>query len=118
MRKDIGPGEAGRLQGQRGRPFQGFRSRVDGYFIERARVAGLRVLGRTSTPEFGSSAFTHSLICGITRKCMFPGLGVAVRGAQVRSPHVGLFRADERAFAAGLDAYGPDARARRVSNLG
>lgn len=67
LRKDTGPSEAGRLQEQGSRLFQGFRATVESYFMERARAGGLRILGRTTLPEFGMSGFSESLLCGITR---------------------------------------------------
>ncbi|RUV01914.1 amidase [Mesorhizobium sp. M6A.T.Cr.TU.017.01.1.1] len=66
LRKDLGPTEAGRLQECGSRLFVGYRSTVDSYFIQRARAAGLRVLGRTTTPELGIGS-SESALCGITR---------------------------------------------------
>ncbi|RVC80597.1 amidase [Mesorhizobium sp. M2A.F.Ca.ET.046.02.1.1] len=67
LRKDIGASEAGRLQEQGSRLFKGCRSTIDSYFFRRAREAGLRTLGRTTTPEFGASGMTESILNGITR---------------------------------------------------
>ncbi|AZO59498.1 MAG: amidase [Mesorhizobium sp.] len=66
LRKDLGPTEAGRLQECGSRLFAGCRPTVDSYFIQRARAAGLRVLGRTTTPELGIGS-SESVLCGITR---------------------------------------------------
>ncbi|MER9032872.1 amidase, partial [Mesorhizobium sp. M0674] len=66
LRKDSGPTEAGRLQEFGSRLFVGNRPKVDSYFIQRARAAGLRVLGRTTTPELGIGS-SESALCGVTR---------------------------------------------------
>ncbi|MER9508657.1 amidase [Mesorhizobium sp. M0579] len=66
LRKDTGATEAGRLQEFGSRLFVGNRPTVDGYFIQRARAAGLRVLGRTTTPELGIGS-SESALCGVTR---------------------------------------------------
>lgn len=67
LRKDIGAAEAGRLQENGSRLFKGYRPKTDSYFFRRARDAGLRTLGRTTTPELGTSGFTESILNGITR---------------------------------------------------
>ncbi|MER8396447.1 amidase family protein, partial [Mesorhizobium sp. M1340] len=69
LRKDIGASEAGRLQEQGSRLFKGFRSTVESYFMQRARAGGLRIVGRTTTPEFGigMARMSESLANGITR---------------------------------------------------
>ncbi|MER8563869.1 amidase [Mesorhizobium sp. M0578] len=67
LRKDNGPGEAGRLQEKGSRLFKGCRSDTDSYFFRRARNAGLRCHGRTTTPEIGNSGMTESSLNGITR---------------------------------------------------
>lgn len=66
LRKDIGFAEAGRLQEQGSRLFKGYRPETDSYFFRSAREGGLRTLGRTTTPEFGTSGFTESILNGIT----------------------------------------------------
>ncbi|BCG97395.1 MULTISPECIES: amidase [unclassified Mesorhizobium] len=66
LRKDLGPAEAGRLQEQGSRLFKGHRSENDSLFFRRAREAGLRTVGRTTTPEFGMSGMSESIINGIT----------------------------------------------------
>lgn len=67
LRKDIGVSEAGRLTEQGSRLFRGRRSQVDSYYFNRAREGGLQTIGRTTTPEFGTSGFSESLLTGITR---------------------------------------------------
>ncbi|AZO50288.1 MAG: amidase [Mesorhizobium sp.] len=66
LRKDLGPTEAGRLQECGSQLFVGYRPTVDSYFIQRARAAGLRILGRTTTPELGIGS-SESALCGVTR---------------------------------------------------
>ncbi|MER9877353.1 amidase [Mesorhizobium sp. M0195] len=66
LRKDMGTYEAGRLQEFGSRLFVGNRPTVDCYFIQRARAAGLRVLGRSTTPELGIGS-SESALCGVTR---------------------------------------------------
>lgn len=67
FRKDIGAAEAGRLQENGSRLFKGYRPKTESYFFRRAREAGLRTLGRTATPELGSTVMTESILTGITR---------------------------------------------------
>lgn len=66
LRKDSGPSEAGRLQEHGSRLFEGFRPSVESYYTERARAAGLRILGRTTQPEFGTTGLSDSIARGIT----------------------------------------------------
>ncbi|MGX5805955.1 amidase [Bradyrhizobium sp. Arg314] len=67
LRKDLGASEAGRLQERGSRLFKGQRPMADSFFFRRARVAGLRTLGRTTTPELGLSGATETILNGITR---------------------------------------------------
>ncbi|MER9371949.1 amidase [Mesorhizobium sp. M0491] len=67
LRKDIGESEAGRLQEKGSRLFKGCRSHTDSYYFRRAREAGLRTIGRSATPELGSTVMTESFLNGITR---------------------------------------------------
>ncbi|MER9001917.1 amidase [Mesorhizobium australicum] len=66
LRKDIGPTEAGRLQENGSRLFKCCRSETDSFFFSRAREGGLRTVGRTTVPEFGSSGMTESFLHGTT----------------------------------------------------
>ncbi|WOS66900.1 amidase [Sinorhizobium fredii] len=66
LRKDTGATEAGRLQERGSRLFKGCRSDTDSYFFRRARGAGLRTLGRTTTPELGTSGMSETILNGIT----------------------------------------------------
>ncbi|MER9651868.1 amidase, partial [Mesorhizobium sp. M0199] len=66
LRKDIGAAEAGRLQEQGSRLFQGCRPETDSYYFRRSRDAGLRTIGRTTCPELGTSGMSESILNGIT----------------------------------------------------
>ncbi|MBX5139189.1 amidase (plasmid) [Rhizobium bangladeshense] len=67
LRKDIGPTEAGRLQEMGSRLFKGNRPETESFFFRRARDAGLRIVGRTTTTEFGTSGMSESMLHGVTR---------------------------------------------------
>lgn len=67
FRKDIGFSESGRLQENGSRLFKGCRANTESYYFSRARDGGLRTLGRTTTPELGTSGFTETILNGITR---------------------------------------------------
>jgi amidase len=67
LRKDLGASEAGRLQERGSRLFQGCRAATDSFYFKRAREGGLRVIGRTTTPELGVSGFSESYLHGVTR---------------------------------------------------
>lgn len=66
LRKDLGATESGRLQERGSSLFKGCRSYTDSFFFRRARDAGLRTLGRTTTPEFGISGMSESILNGVT----------------------------------------------------
>lgn len=66
FRKDLGASEAGRLQECGSRLFKGYRPQTESYFIRRAREAGLRIVGRTTVPEFGMSGMSESILHGVT----------------------------------------------------
>lgn len=66
LRKDLGATEAGRLQECGSRLFKGHRPQTESYFIRRARESGLRIVGRTTVPEFGMSGMSESILHGIT----------------------------------------------------
>ncbi len=67
LRKDTGPAEAGRVQAHGSRLFAGMTAENDSFATQRARRAGLRIVGRTTMPEFGMSGASESLAHGITR---------------------------------------------------
>ena len=67
LRKDLGATEAHRLQEMGSRLMVGNVPDHDSIYTERARAAGLRFVGRSTTPEFGFAGFTETLLNGITR---------------------------------------------------
>lgn len=66
LRKDSGATEAGRLQEKGSRLFKGYRPNTESFFFRRARNAGLRTLGRTTTPELANSVMSESILNGTT----------------------------------------------------
>ncbi|RVE94419.1 amidase [Sinorhizobium meliloti] len=66
LRKDLGFAEAGRLEEKGSRLFKDHRWNFDSHYVTRARQGGLRILGRTTTPEFGISGMSESVLCGVT----------------------------------------------------
>jgi amidase len=67
LNKDISFAEAGRVQEMGSLFTKGFVPRTNSTTVERLRKAGLNLLGRTTTPEFGISGITESEIAGTTR---------------------------------------------------
>jgi amidase len=67
LRKDIGAGEAGRLQECGSRLLVGHRSARDSAYVELCRRAGMIFVGRSATPEFAISSATESVLNGVTR---------------------------------------------------
>lgn len=67
LRKDYGSPEAGRGQECGSRLLRGRVAARDGELTARFRRAGLRILGRTATPEFALSLSTESVAQGPTR---------------------------------------------------
>jgi amidase len=53
LMKDLGPTLKGRLQEMGSRLMQGHRASVDSFLAGKLRQAGLNIIGRTTTPEFG-----------------------------------------------------------------
>lgn len=67
LNKDLSFPEAGRRH-EMGSVFaRGFRPESDSTTVGRLRAAGLNILGRTTTPEFGNAGLTESAIAGVTR---------------------------------------------------
>ncbi|XNY04900.1 amidase (plasmid) [Sinorhizobium meliloti] len=64
--KGLGFAEAGRLEEKGSRLFKDHRWNFDSHYVTRARQGGLRILGRTTTPEFGISGMSESVLCGVT----------------------------------------------------
>jgi amidase len=67
LNKDLSFDEAGRVQEMGSLFTKGFIPATNSTTVERLRKAGLNLLGRTTTPEFGISAITESEITGTTR---------------------------------------------------
>ena len=67
LRKDIGATEQGRLVEMGSRLCEGMIAPRDAFYTQRAKAAGLRFLGRTTTSEFGLHGTTETLMCGATR---------------------------------------------------
>ena len=67
LNKDLSFAEAGRLH-EMGSVFaKGYVPQRDCTAVERLRQAGLNMIGRTTTPEFGNAGITESAIAGVTR---------------------------------------------------
>lgn len=54
LMKDLGPTLKGRKQEMGAKLMQGNVAAADGYLTSRIRAAGLNIMGRTTTPEFGT----------------------------------------------------------------
>lgn len=65
--KDLGAHEANKNAEMGSRMARGLKFGHDSELVKRYKRAGLNILGRTTTPEFGGSTITGSLACGITR---------------------------------------------------
>ena len=65
--KDLGAGEAGKLQEMGSRLAKGYIAETDAYLTTRFKEAGAIILGRTTTPELGFAATTESILTGATR---------------------------------------------------
>jgi amidase len=67
LMKDLGATEAGSRQECGSRLVKGFVSDAESYLTARFKQVGLIILGRTTTPEFGQSCTTESILNGETR---------------------------------------------------
>lgn len=67
LMKDLGPTLAGQLQEMGSRLMRGHRSTADSYLVGRIRRAGLNVIGRTTTPEFGVCSAAENPAVYVTR---------------------------------------------------
>jgi amidase len=67
LMKDLGPTLKGRLQEMGSRLMQGNRATADSYLTSRIRNAGLNVIGRTTTPEFGCCSSAENPAVYVTR---------------------------------------------------
>jgi amidase len=71
--KDLSITESGRLHECGSELLKGNVAKADSELVRKFRAAGLNILGRTTTPEFGWSASTESRLTGITRNPWNPG---------------------------------------------
>jgi amidase len=67
LMKDLGPTLKGRLQEMGSRLMRGNRATADSFLTGRIRNAGLNVIGRTTTPEFGCCSSAENPAVYITR---------------------------------------------------
>ncbi|MEM7111078.1 MAG: amidase family protein [Chloroflexota bacterium] len=67
MLKDLFMADAGRKSESGSRLTQGWVATEDAWLTQRFKAAGLSILGRTTTPEFGLSGSTESILTGATR---------------------------------------------------
>src|SRR5512136_2640888 len=67
LMKDLGAGEAGRVQDNGSRLMKGHVVDNDAFLTERFKKAGLTLLGRTTCPELGMGISTESVLTGATR---------------------------------------------------
>src|SRR5699024_10434634 len=65
--KDLGPTVQGRLQEQGSLFMQGNRSPSDSFLTKKIRNAGLNIMGRTTTPEFGLCSSAENPALYVTR---------------------------------------------------
>ncbi len=67
LMKDLGPTLAGRLQEMGSLFMRGNRSTADSFLAGRIRQAGLNIMGRTTTPEFGVCSSAENPAVYVTR---------------------------------------------------
>ena len=67
LMKDLGATEKGKLQECGSRLMKGYVADKDSFLCTRFRQAGLTILGRATTPEFGLAPTTESVLMGLTR---------------------------------------------------
>ncbi len=67
LMKDLGPTLKGRLQEMGSLLMRGNRAAADSYLASRIRQAGLNILGRTTTPEFGCCSSAENPAVYVTR---------------------------------------------------
>jgi amidase len=72
--KDLGAAQAGVPLSAGSRFFEHAPAPVDAEIVRRYKRAGLMILGRTNTPEFGLSATTEPVVFGPTRNPWNPAL--------------------------------------------
>ena len=67
LMKDLGPTLKGRLQEMGSVLMQGHRASTDSFLTEKIRQAGLNIMGRTTTPEFGVCSSAENPTMYVTR---------------------------------------------------
>lgn len=67
LMKDIGPTLKGRLQEMGSLLMRGNRSAADSFLTKRIRQAGLNIIGRTTTPEYGLCSSAENPAVYVTR---------------------------------------------------
>ena len=67
LMKDLGPTLKGRLQEMGSHLMQGNRAQADSFLAGQIRRAGLNILGRTTTPEFGCCSAAENPAMYVTR---------------------------------------------------
>jgi amidase len=67
LMKDLGPTMKGRLQEMGSLLMRGNRATADTFFTSKMRIAGLNIIGRTTTPEFGLCSSAENPAVYITR---------------------------------------------------
>lgn len=67
LMKDLGPTVAGRLQEQGSFYMQGNRPAHDSFLTTKIKAAGLNIIGRTTTPEFGCCSSAENPAMYVTR---------------------------------------------------
>ena len=67
LMKDLGPTLKGRLQEMGSLLMRGHRATADSYLAGRIRQAGLNIMGRTTTPEFGCCSSAENPAVYVTR---------------------------------------------------
>ena len=67
LMKDLGPTLKGRLQEMGSLLMRGNRASADSYLVGRIRQAGLNIIGRSTTPEFGVCSSAENPAVYITR---------------------------------------------------
>lgn len=94
--KDLNTHIAGELTEQGSRLFKGNRATVTSELVKRYERAGLVIFGKTTSPEFGLTATTESLLMGATRNPWNPeriaggssgGAAVAVASGVLPAAH-------------------------------
>ena len=67
LMKDLGPTLKGRLQEMGSALMQGNRASADSFLTGKIRQAGLNIIGRTTTPEFGVCSSAENPAMYVTR---------------------------------------------------